>query len=661
VSTLVLSWGIFRADRAEHAKAMSLASVADQLAVAVRMQWQVESRVHGLDDPYPLPVPWKAATEFAENSQFITGAAGRWPGALPVTWATGPESLTADDGNLARVFAIVPTGGLVVLGDPGSGKTMLLVNMVLTLLAPDRRVSGTRVPVLLSVASWNPAAQELHTWIADQLVLSYPGLGEPVQSVAGEINRAQALLAEQLLLPILDGLDEIPAAARRSAIGQINAALRLGERLIVSSRIDGYPAASGPAGDRTGVIRGASVIVLRPLSAEAAADYLVRDAGDPQSVSRWEPVLAALTTSATNAEKPPIAQALSTPLALSLARVIYNPRQDKRATSLPDPAELCDTGRFPSREDIEEHLFESAVPAAYRSGPDHPCRWTADQAERYLSFIARRLQERQAGIPDIAWWALIGNGTRPTRGLRWSFTCPGYKQTLVAASVILALGVLFGFTISPEVGVSGAAGISLVLVLSRSLNPALTDLTAASSPGEVLARDRGTFLILWLAAGPLIGVAVDTIVGLTVGPSHTGVGPGIGFRTGLVVGPAAFLVFSVLTGPAYGFLSGVVIGITDWLVSWLLGQFIGGLTAQFVSGALIGAVAGMLLAFRSSPWGSFTAVRCWLAIRGQLPWSLMDFLSDAHQRAVLRQIAAVYQFRHVRLQRCLAARDERRT
>jgi hypothetical protein len=232
---------------------------------------------------------------------------------------------------------------------------------------------------------------------------------------------------------------------------------------------------------------------------------------------------------------------------------------------------------------------------------------------------------------------------------------------LVAASVILALGVLFGFTISPEVGVSGAAGISLVLVLSRSLNPALTDLTAASSPGEVLARDRGTFLILWLAAGPLIGVAVDTIVGLTVGPAHTGVGPGIGFRTGLVVGPAAFLVFSVLTGPAYGFLSGVVIGITDWLVSWLLGQFIGGLTAQFVSGALIGAVAGMLLAFRSSPWGSFTAVRCWLAIRGQLPWSLMDFLSDAHQRAVLRQIAAVYQFRHVRLQRCLAARDERRT
>jgi hypothetical protein len=35
----------------------------------------------------------------------------------------------------------------------------------------------------------------------------------------------------------------------------------------------------------------------------------------------------------------------------------------------------------------------------------------------------------------------------------------------------------------------------------------------------------------------------------------------------------------------------------------------------------------------------------------------MRFLADAHRRAVLRQVGAVYQFRHARLQDNLARRD----
>jgi hypothetical protein len=34
----------------------------------------------------------------------------------------------------------------------------------------------------------------------------------------------------------------------------------------------------------------------------------------------------------------------------------------------------------------------------------------------------------------------------------------------------------------------------------------------------------------------------------------------------------------------------------------------------------------------------------------------MAFLADAHQRGVLRQVGAVYQFRHIELQRRLANR-----
>jgi hypothetical protein len=41
----------------------------------------------------------------------------------------------------------------------------------------------------------------------------------------------------------------------------------------------------------------------------------------------------------------------------------------------------------------------------------------------------------------------------------------------------------------------------------------------------------------------------------------------------------------------------------------------------------------------------------WLELHHRLPWPLMTFLADAHQRGVLRQVGSVYQFRHIDLQR----------
>ncbi len=53
---------------------------------------------------------------------------------------------------------------------------------------------------------------------------------------------------------------------------------------------------------------------------------------------------------------------------------------------------------------------------------------------------------------------------------------------------------------------------------------------------------------------------------------------------------------------------------------------------------------------QATAWIWFLASRSWLAFQGRLPWNLMAFLDDAHKRGVLRQVGAVYQFRHARLQ-----------
>jgi hypothetical protein len=56
-----------------------------------------------------------------------------------------------------------------------------------------------------------------------------------------------------------------------------------------------------------------------------------------------------------------------------------------------------------------------------------------------------------------------------------------------------------------------------------------------------------------------------------------------------------------------------------------------------------------------SAWGWFLVTRLWWCGTGRLPWQLMAFLGEAHQRGVLRQTGATYEFRHARLQEHLAS------
>jgi hypothetical protein len=57
----------------------------------------------------------------------------------------------------------------------------------------------------------------------------------------------------------------------------------------------------------------------------------------------------------------------------------------------------------------------------------------------------------------------------------------------------------------------------------------------------------------------------------------------------------------------------------------------------------------------ASAYFRFSVARVVLALRGRLPWRLMGFLDDAYHRGVLRQVGAVYQFRHDRLKDRLSA------
>jgi hypothetical protein len=51
---------------------------------------------------------------------------------------------------------------------------------------------------------------------------------------------------------------------------------------------------------------------------------------------------------------------------------------------------------------------------------------------------------------------------------------------------------------------------------------------------------------------------------------------------------------------------------------------------------------------------STPSLRLLLPLSGELPWRTRAFLRDAHERGVLRQSGAFYQFRHILLQELYA-------
>ncbi|MFI1629066.1 NACHT domain-containing protein [Streptomyces noursei] len=664
------SWASYRADREDAVSLTALEQQAEALAQAVRRQWEEEASLRRLNDPYSVPVSWQAApADLAESWSQLQAVATGWPGGPPTPpteWAADERALAGTDGQIGDVVSsLVPTRRLVILGEPGSGKTMLLVRLVLDLLVRRERNGGDGViPVLFPLASWNPAQEGLFAWMAHRLVLDYPILAEPSSTQHGRISNARALLDRRLILPILDGFDELPPALHAKALDAINRALPLGQGLVLSSRTVEYRVATTPAAGLSMKLAGAAGIELLPIGPADAAAYLLRDSGGgPAAERRWRPVISRLGTST------PVALTLRTPLMLFLASTVYNPRPGEGYTVIPDPAELCDANLMATPAAVEAHLFDAFVPAAYRPHPSYPSRWTAEQAERALVHLARHLQRNLGGTPDLAWWQLHRPASRAMSRVM-GCVITGLVAGLIAGS--LAFGTEWSLCLLA--GSTTGILVMLTIGLSRP-EPADAMRWSWNWPRFVVGAALGTFLGLNV---------VPLLVGLTGGDSDSGapspgsgvIGAGGGLAVGLLsalaasgnsakadtataVGPAALLA---LDRRAYRNLAilGTAVGTIVWVPIFCILGWMANPVASFygtVAGVLFALAFGLMFASARTAWGAFTVTRWTLALRGRLPRDLMGFLSDAHERrGVLRQVGVAYQFRHIDLQHRLADR-----
>jgi len=417
-----------------------LTTAAEDLAAAVGDQWRAEALLRRIHDPAPLLACWTAADpELSDHWENIRQDAG----------SRRPIDIEGSLRKVVEVFNRIPSRRLVVLGRPGSGKSVFALLFTLDLLR--QRSSGDRVPVIFPVQTWHPLRQSLNSWMTDRLAASYPAL-RAIEASGRTL--ASELIRARLVLPVLDGLDEISAELRPDALRALNLALGEDTPVVLTCRSADYADVVRQAD----VLTSAAVVNLLPLTLDELEAYLpltsrrVNADREGRLTTKWEPVLAQLRGQPHDPASTRLLGVLSTPLMTSLARSIYS-------DTCADPARLL-SDEFPSQEALEAHLLDAFVPAAFAPLPQDANQrsWDVQDADRWLAFLARHLD--RLGTRDLEWWRLEESVPGPVRGL----------ATALSAGMGI---VLLAFVIAPvqdrmtfaEIGAGSVTGLGLGLAL----------------------------------------------------------------------------------------------------------------------------------------------------------------------------------------------------
>lgn len=496
--------------------------------------------------------------------------------------------------------------------------------------------------------------------MASHLIQLEPSLRAPAPRRHGKHHRrADVLVQRGLVIPVLDGFDELPSTARRHVLQQINSAMRSKRPVILASRPDEYREAVETTSGPSLKLDGAAGIELLPVAANRAKKYLTKKQGN------WDELNQNL--GADN----PVGTASSSPLHLFLCRTMYEHRSSTPARS---PAELLDEARFPTVETIQSHLFEGFIPAIYRetrAGKQSP--WSAATTERALRYLARR---RNALAP------VVGSGT----DLKWlrlhHFTQRGRTLLAWVLTAVVSGPIVVSSVLNPSV-------IPTALVFT-----AISAFIVHGSLGQTASPREPTAGLRWYWGWVPVPAVIGAAMGAAMAETHIQVGD-------LEPGPTPYAVFGCL----FAFLGAVVCGwrprkadrnrpvtpvslmrqdrrtflvyVLTWtlLVTsvffsvaapaiWHAVLVIGYVDWQelllavaqvslFVTAFAVGV--GLIAAFTQTACGFFTVACLRHGFVGRTPFRLLVFLEDAHRRGVLRQVGGSYEFRHIELQLHLAA------
>jgi hypothetical protein len=431
-------------------------------------------------------------------------------------------------------------GELLILGDPGAGKTTLLLQLARDLLIRAEQDAGHPIPVVFHLASWAQRRRPIVEWLVDELNTRY--------DIPRKVGKAW--VAEDQLLLLLDGLDEVQREHRDACVAAINAFRRehgLVDLAICCRTVD--------YNELTSRLRLQSAVRIQLLRPDQIDRYV--EQGGPQ--------LATLRQ-ALNAD-PTLRELAQTPLMLSIMAVAYS---DVTAAILPTGASV---------EVWREHLFHTYIDRMFkRRGADS--RYQREQTLRWLRWLALGLTKKSQTTFQIEQLQSTWLET-PRQG--WAYQLldrlGGAAIIAIITAVVIAIVLILLLAIALTAAVARSYGdpdIAKRPTSAQVVQAFAYFLTWGATPAAVIGLVGG---LLAAAIGILFGgrpAPVDDVPRL----AH-GIGAGL---TGAVIGGViTALVFTVLVALITAYRSGfsgalnnsTVVSIFAGIVGVPLGLFAG--------------------------------------------------------------------------------------
>ncbi|MEM1238307.1 MAG: protein kinase [Cyanobacteria bacterium P01_H01_bin.26] len=531
-----------------------------------------------------------------------------------ITYATpGQSAQPLPTGTqVSHIFDAIGEGRtLLILGEPGAGKTTTLLSLARTLLA--RAEADGRLPVVFNLSSW--LTGPIEPWLVNELNSKY--------QVPKAIGRRW--VDEQQLLLLLDGLDEVAPERRTTCVAALNQFHRdYGPELVVCSRIRDYEALSQK-------LQFQAALYLRPLDDEQILAYLNRSDRGLTGLKSLLERDAAIQDASTS-----LMELARSPLILNIMVLTYEGVS---------PEEIFPLGQFPPPQpDYPQQLFDAYIQRMLERRPNAP--YSKIQIQSWLTALAQRLVTTSQTVFLIERIQPDWLGDAPRRlyvlGLWCSFfaiAAPLGAQVL--ASDRLMLGVLIGSVICSRI-----FGVSRI------------------TPAETLRwswRQARNNLLLGLTLGPPIGWALKVGFGLIFGDracllnatclvNHSLIGLSFGAMLGLTFG-----IIRGLSGKQIASTSQPNAGMWQSARNSTLFALVA-MVILYVPGALLGntkasfwAATGLAFGFAAGGGEALIKhilLRLALTLSGATPWHYSKFLDYATASIFLQKVGGGYMFIH---------------
>jgi eukaryotic-like serine/threonine-protein kinase len=532
------------------------------------------------------------------------------------------------------VFDKLGEGGtLLILGEPGSGKTITLLQLARDLIARAEEGIDRRIPVVLNLSSWAAEKQTIAKWIVEELNSKY------------QVNRkiGQQWVEKQELLLLLDGLDEIRDLEKRNAcVTALNAFQQeQATEMVVCCRVRDYEELGHQ-------LKLQSSLVLQPLTTDQIQAYL----------DRLQSNLTVLKTLLIEDET--LQELAQSPLLLNIMVIAY---QGIEVADIPFSTIALDHRKKQLFDDYINRIFQGSRLKAYHpsyksqenqhySRQDVTCWliWMAKQMIRHSQtvFLIEKIQPY--------WWI-------QSRDLIFYFLASLFIT-------ILFLGSLSVW------GSSGSFG-SLNDWLNAALWWALISgfIICDIKPVETVVwhgKEFKTNFIKWLLIcliGGLIGGLLCGFIAVSFMTGH------IGLIGGLRNGFIPWFMIGLLFGFMLGIVSGLIVGLNKGLVSsevevkiypnqGIRKSAIHALGYGFIS-VIISLILGVLISeefprksaqlvvvltgvlrFGGQACIQHFVLRLILYFKGCIPLNYVHFLDWASDKLFLQKVGGGYMFIH---------------